>query len=321
MKGRLLFVGALALLALPIGEAQAHVSFETAQAAVGSGYKAVLRVPHGCEGSATVEIKIDIPEGVIAVKPMPKPGWTIKLAKGTYARSYAFYHGKQLAEGVRQVTWTGGPLPDDYFDEFVLSTFIAAELKPGTKLSFPVTQRCETGETRWVEVAKDGEDAHALKSPAPQLMLTAGEDDHHHHAAAVPAPAGSGNVLMKDAWTRATPGAATAAAGYLTITNTGKESDVLLGASSDAADRVELHETATGSDGVSTMRPLPDGLTILPGETVELKPLGRHLMLLGLKAPLKEGQTLMLQLTFKHAGAVRVPFVVTPVGASAAHVH
>jgi len=96
---------------------------------------------------------------------------------------------------------------------------------------------------------------------------------------------------------------------------------VLLGATSDAAERVELHETATGSDGVSTMRPLPDGLTIQPGETVELKPLGRHLMLLGLKAPLQEGQTLMMQLTFKRAGAVQVPFVAMPVGASAAHAH
>jgi hypothetical protein len=175
---------ALALALAGASATSAHVTLETPEAKVGSGYKAVFKVPHGCEGSATVEITIDIPEGVIAVKPMPKPGWTIELEKGPYASSYAFYHGKTVSEGVRRVTWRGGPLPDDYFDEFVLSTFIAGELPPGTKLAFPVTQRCEQGEIAWVEVAREGEDAHALKSPAPQLALTAREQGHAHDAGA-----------------------------------------------------------------------------------------------------------------------------------------
>src|SRR5689334_13501041 len=74
--------------------ASAHIVLETPQAKLGTSYKAVFKVPHGCEGSATTEVRIDIPEGVIAVKPMPKPGWSIALAKGDYARSYAFYHGE-----------------------------------------------------------------------------------------------------------------------------------------------------------------------------------------------------------------------------------
>ena len=63
--------------ALVTSAATAHVSFETAHAPVGSTYKAILRIPHGCEGEATNSVRIKIPEGIIALKPMPKPGWTI----------------------------------------------------------------------------------------------------------------------------------------------------------------------------------------------------------------------------------------------------
>lgn len=62
--------------------ASAHISLETKEAKVGAGYKAVFSVPHGCDGAATTEVSIDVPEGVIAVKPMPKPGWKLSLQKG-----------------------------------------------------------------------------------------------------------------------------------------------------------------------------------------------------------------------------------------------
>lgn len=298
--------------------AYAHASLETPEAKVGAGYKAVVKIPHGCEGSATVEVSVDIPEGVIAVKPMPKAGWTLATAKGPYAREYAFYHGMKFSEGVRKVTWRGGPLPDEYYDEFVLSTYIAGELQPGTKLTFPVSQRCEKGEIHWNEVAKDGEDPHALAHPAPQLMLVAGSSEHaHHHSASIKA----GDLEIETPWTRATPSGATAAAGYFKIVNKGSKPDVLLGATTDVAEHAELHETATNDDGVSTMRPLPDGLTIEPGKSAELKPLGAHLMLMGLKEPLKQGQTITVQLKFKEAGTVSVSFEVKPIGAKGAHEH
>src|SRR5689334_498953 len=98
--------------------ASAHITLETKQAKLGAGYKAVFGVPHGCDGSPTVEVRVDIPEGVIAVKPMPKPGWTLALEKGPYARTYDFYHGEKKSDGVKQVTWSGGSLPDEYFDQF-----------------------------------------------------------------------------------------------------------------------------------------------------------------------------------------------------------
>ena len=81
-------------LVLGTGAAFAHITLETQEAAVGSTYKAVLRVPHGCDGKATIAVRVQIPEGVIAVKPMPKPGWTLQTKKGKYEKSYELYgHG------------------------------------------------------------------------------------------------------------------------------------------------------------------------------------------------------------------------------------
>src|ERR1700733_564752 len=91
----------------------AHVTLEADEAIANAGYRAILRIPHGCEGEATKTLRVQIPEGVIDVKPMPKPGWTVNLSRGAYAQSYTLY-GKPVAEGVREIVWSGGDLPDDY---------------------------------------------------------------------------------------------------------------------------------------------------------------------------------------------------------------
>ncbi len=81
-------------------------------------------------------MRVRIPDGVIGVKPMPKPGWHIETVKAKYDRPYKMFHNS-VTEGVREVTWTG-KLPDDNYDEFVLSTYLIDELKPDTILYFPV---------------------------------------------------------------------------------------------------------------------------------------------------------------------------------------
>src|SRR3954447_5259142 len=106
------------VIALVASPALAHVSLETKQAAVGSSYKAVFKVPHGCAGSATTKIRVQIPEGVISDKPMPKPGWTTELVNGQYAPEYDYFGNKQ-SEGVKEVAWSGGKLADDNYDEFI----------------------------------------------------------------------------------------------------------------------------------------------------------------------------------------------------------
>ena len=120
----------IALAALAASPAIAHVTLEKRQAPVGSYYKAVFAVPHGCAGSATVKLRVQIPEGVIGIKPMPKPGWTLETVKGKYATEYEF-HGSKLSEGVKEVVWSGGKLADDNFDEFVFSSYLTPGLKAG----------------------------------------------------------------------------------------------------------------------------------------------------------------------------------------------
>jgi uncharacterized protein YcnI len=166
---RVFLIVAAVLAAAP---ASAHVSLENRQATVGSSFKAVFTVPHGCAGSATTKIRVQIPEGVIAVKPMPKAGWSIEAVKGKYAGEYE-YHGKKLSEGVKEVVWSGGKLADDNYDEFVVSTFLTGGLKPSTTLYFPVVQECEQGVSRWIDIPAAGQGGHdhGGKSPAPGVKL------------------------------------------------------------------------------------------------------------------------------------------------------
>jgi uncharacterized protein YcnI len=158
----------LSVATLATSSANAHVTLENRQATVGSYYKAVFAVPHGCAGSATIRIRVQIPEGVIAVKPMPKVGWSVETTKGKYATSYEL-HGATISEGVREVTWSGGKLADDNYDEFVLASFLTGSLKPNTTLYFPVVQECEQGASRWIDIPQEGKSEG--KSPAPGVKL------------------------------------------------------------------------------------------------------------------------------------------------------
>jgi copper(I)-binding protein len=124
----------------------------------------------------------------------------------------------------------------------------------------------------------------------------------------------AGDLVITQAWSRATPGGAKVAGGYLTIENKGSAPDRLIGGSADVAAKVQVHEMAT-TNGVMTMRPLDGGLTIEPGKTVKLAPGGYHLMMLDLKSPLKKGDKLPVTLEFEKAGKVKVSFDVQSVGA------
>jgi uncharacterized protein YcnI len=160
--------GLVAVLAA--SPAVAHVFLETRQATVGGSYKAVFAVPHGCKGSPTVKIRVQIPEGVIAVKPMPKAGWSIDMVEGKYAAEYS-YHGNTIGSGVKEVSWSGGKLPDKNYDEFVMHTVLTETLKPNTTLYFPVVQECESGVSRWIEIPAEGAGHAENKSPAPGVKL------------------------------------------------------------------------------------------------------------------------------------------------------
>jgi copper(I)-binding protein len=124
----------------------------------------------------------------------------------------------------------------------------------------------------------------------------------------------AGDLVITQAWSRATPGGAKVAGGYLTIQNKGSAADRLIGGAADIADKVQVHEMAT-TNGVMTMRPLDKGLSIEPGKTVKLAPGSYHLMLLDLKSPLKKGDKVPVTLEFEKAGKVNLSLDVQGVGA------
>jgi copper(I)-binding protein len=127
-------------------------------------------------------------------------------------------------------------------------------------------------------------------------------------------PAPAHDIAVKQAWSRATPKGAKVAGGYLAIENRGVQPDRLLSASSSAAAKIEIHQMAL-QDGIMTMRPLEDGLTIPPDATVTLAPGGDHIMFVGLNAPFEEGQRVPVSLNFERAGKIDTTFEVGSVGA------
>ena len=124
----------------------------------------------------------------------------------------------------------------------------------------------------------------------------------------------AGDLVITQAWSRATPNGSKIGGGYLTIENKGSAPDRLLGGSADIAGSVQVHEMSV-DNGVMKMRPLDNGLAIEPGKTVKLAPGGHHLMLLDLKGALKQGDKLPIVLEFEKAGKVTVSFDVQGVGA------
>jgi copper(I)-binding protein len=123
-----------------------------------------------------------------------------------------------------------------------------------------------------------------------------------------------GDISIDHPWTRATPAGATVGVGYLKITNNGKEPDKLTGGTFGGAEKVEVHEMKMAGDTMM-MRQLKDGLEIKAGETVEFAPMSFHLMFLGLKKPVAEGDDVKGTLIFEKAGTVDVTYKVEPFGA------
>jgi uncharacterized protein YcnI len=166
-----------AALVLATGPTFAHATLENTEAVVGSSYKAVFRVPHGCEGKPTIALRVQIPEGVIGVKPMPKPGWTLEKITGDYEKTYEL-HGIPVAHGVTEVVWSGGSLADDEYDEFVLRASVSADLEAGSTIYFPLVQECPDGAfARWIEIPAKGQ-ADEPEHPAPSVLLVKKADAH-----------------------------------------------------------------------------------------------------------------------------------------------
>jgi copper(I)-binding protein len=125
----------------------------------------------------------------------------------------------------------------------------------------------------------------------------------------------AGPISVKDAWSRATPQGTEVGVGYLTITNDGDAPDRLVSAEAAFAGQAEIHQMMM-NNGVMQMRPVPEGVTVPAKGKLVFSPDSYHLMFMGLKGPLKAGDTVACSLIFEHAGKVEVTFHVESMGAA-----
>ena len=163
------------MLFLPCGLAQAHAVVEPEHAPADSYQKLTFRITHGCEGSATNTVIIRIPLALHGAKPMPKPGWEIATRIEPLAEPYRA-HGRQIHKEAREITWQGGRLPNEYFDEFSIQ--VRTPTNPGD-IAIPVTQLCEKGRLDWVETASPQQPRERLEAPAPVLHVHPGTAAGH----------------------------------------------------------------------------------------------------------------------------------------------
>jgi len=282
----------IALAALSLcgvsANASAHIVLSQPVFEAGQNFAAFFKVEHGCGGSPTVGLRVEIPENVRVLETPQKPGWTL--------------NAERTKDRVTAVTWRGH-LDAKAADQFGL----LVKLPPDAgAVYFPTVQQCEKGEERWRDIPASGQAWRDVARPAPMLRLT---------AAVTPPSYMAGNIMVEQVWSPATPGGAATGAAYMTIMNHGSTPDTLTGGSSPAAERFEIHQMSR-ANGVMSMRPVQGGIVVAPGATITLSPQANyHVMLSGLKTPLKEGAHVPAILNFAKAGSVNVELVVGPIGA------
>lgn len=251
--------------------AKAHVVLGQKTAEAGSAYRAALQVGHGCSGSPTTAITVQLPEGFSGAKPVAKDGWTL-----------ATQAVKPGSAELAQVSWTASgkqaALADGQKGEFAIDGKLGNAVGP---LWFKVLQTCEAGSTDWREVPAAGASAKGLKSPAAMLDVTA-----------------PGQPTVAGAWIRATVPGQSGSGAFMTLT--AKTTSRLVAVSTPAAGVAEVHEMKMDGD-IMRMRAVAGGVELPAGKPVELKSGGFHVMLMDLKQPLVNGSTVPLTLTLRDA--------------------
>lgn len=243
----------------------AHVSLQQPAADTGSPYQAVLRVGHGCDGSATTSVSVQLPAGFDNAQPVPKPGWTLERRAG-------------------EITWTAtgkeSALAPTARGEFAIDGKLTAGPGP---LWWKVRQVCEQGRIDWSDLPARGTSIEGMKTPAVLLQ--------------VQAPAA---VKVEQAWVRPSVPGQQGTGGYMKLT--ARDGQRLVSASSPVAGVAEIHEMKMEGE-VMKMRAV-GALDLPAGKTVELKPGGLHLMLMDLKQPLAAGTSVPLTLVLKDTRGV-----------------
>ncbi len=199
-------LGAAALACASASLAGAHVTVSPSEGAAGAYSVLTFSMSHGCEGSPTTQVAIEMPEQILSVTPSVNPNWTVETVMEDLENPVTDSHGTEITERVSRVVYTAAtPLPDDLRDAFELSVRLPETA--GETLAFPTVQTCQQGETAWVQLAAEGQDPDELDAPAPLLTVTepeqgettadtaddeTAEDDTTEAAAATDDDSGSG---------------------------------------------------------------------------------------------------------------------------------
>lgn len=163
------FACAALALSASITAASSHITLTQRSAPADSYFRAAFTVPHGCDGAATTRLSIWLPEAILQAKPMVKPGWIIEVVKVKLAASLEGPHGTTITERVVKIVFSGGTIPNDHIDEFILQLRLP---KDAGTIYFPVEQECGTARRAWNEVPSPSQKLHELDSPAAALTVT-----------------------------------------------------------------------------------------------------------------------------------------------------
>jgi uncharacterized protein YcnI len=177
--------GTAALMLAGITAASAHVGVTPDKTDANSYALLTFGVPHGCDGSGTTIVTISLPDELNDAKPTVNPNWTVEKVVEQLPEPKKLADGATITKRTSKIVYTAkAPLDAELRDALVLSVKLPDAA--GKTLYFPTLQNCETGQTDWSEIAKDGQDPHSLKAPAPSVAVTAAAagDGHGAHAAA-----------------------------------------------------------------------------------------------------------------------------------------
>jgi uncharacterized protein YcnI len=174
-------IGTVALLTMSgIVPASAHVGLDADTTAAGSGSLLTFSFSHGCDGSATTEVAISIPEEIASVSPGMNYGWTVEKVTDDSATPVADEGHGEGGGRVTEVIYTAKePVADGFYDALVLKVTLP-EGAEGETIYFPTIQTCEEGEAAWIEIPAEGQDGDDLESPAPSITVTEAEEGDGH---------------------------------------------------------------------------------------------------------------------------------------------
>ena len=169
-------VGLLTVVAA--APASAHVTVTPSVAGAGSFTVLTVALSHGCDGSATTSLDVQIPEEILSVSAARSPFWEAEPQIEQLDEPATDAHGNEVTERVASVRFTATePLEDGVRDSVELS-FQIPDVE-GETLAFPTIQTCEKGETAWTQIPEEGQDAEELDTPAPSFVVEAAAEGGH----------------------------------------------------------------------------------------------------------------------------------------------